>query len=204
MRDLSDWAEVQLDAVVLHEASYLRNPDTKVSKAVRALSQLVGVRIALTGTPIENGVKDLWAIMECVVPGYLGTRADFRDRYEKPLASTVGLSASDVRRLTERLSRRIQPFFLRRTKDVVAKDLPSKIESVQLVELSSTQTALYRTIAQEAANQMQDTAATGNSGAARMHMLTALLRLRQVCCDPRLVAEKAEESDSGFPKPSKR
>ncbi|MCB1099546.1 MAG: hypothetical protein KDN22_28505 [Verrucomicrobiae bacterium] len=196
VRDLSRWAEIEVDALVLDEASYLRNPDTKMAKAIRALAESAGARIALTGTPIENGVKDLWSIMECVVPGYLGTRSDFRERYEKPLATTTGLSPLDLRRLTERLNRRIQPFFLRRTKSVVAKDLPSKIESVQLVGLTCTQTELYRRIAQEASEQMHDTAKTGNAGAARMHMLTALLRLRQVCCDPRLVLDQATEADS--------
>ncbi|MGK0187945.1 MAG: hypothetical protein ACI9R3_003736 [Verrucomicrobiales bacterium] len=196
VRDLEKWAEVPLSAAVMDEASYLRNPDTKVAKAVRSLASRVPVRVALTGTPIENGVKDLWSIMECVVPGYLGTRTDFKERYEKPLAATVGLTSSDVRRLTERLNRRIQPFFLRRTKKVVARDLPSKIESVQLVELSKMQTELYRGISREAADQIQDTLKTGGGGAARMHMLTALLRLRQVCCDPRLLTDQAKAADS--------
>ena len=196
VRDAEKWGRLRLNALVLDEASYLRNPDTKVSKAVRSMCQMAGLRLALTGTPIENGVRDMWSIMECVVPGYLGARKEFQERYEKPLAGSAGLSDSDIRRLTERLNRRIRPFFLRRTKERVAKELPSKIESIQLIELSAAQTELYRGISREVSNQVQDSQRTGNSGAARMHMLTGLLRLRQVCCDPRLVTDQLGEEDS--------
>lgn len=195
-RDLPKWSSVELDALVLDEASFVRNPDTRAAKAVRALGRNARLRVALTGTPVENSVRDLWSVMECVVPGYLGTRVDFQERYEKPLAGGAGLSRADRIRISERLNRRIQPFFLRRTKERVAKELPAKIETVQWIEMSPLQLELYRGISREAASLVQDAGRAGGAAASRMHMLTALLRLRQVCCDPRLVSDKASGADS--------
>ena len=119
-RDLAEHRAIGYGAVILDEAGFIRNPDTQAAQAARALT--ARVRFALTGTPIENGIRDLWSLMEFAVPGYLGPRKEFAERYESPLTS--GGNAP----LMARLRRRMAPYILRRLKQDVAKDLPSKID----------------------------------------------------------------------------
>ena len=135
-------------------------------------------RIALTGTPIENGVRDLWSMFRFIQPGWLGRTRGFPERYELPLAA--GESAAAV---MERLQLKIPPFLLRRTKEQVAPDLPSKLFIDEFCDLSSDQQAVYHEFLVEGRKRVDAIADSGNPGAARMQMLTALLRLRQTCCD---------------------
>jgi SNF2 family DNA or RNA helicase len=128
--------------------------------------------------------------MNFVMPGYLGSRADFRERYEQPL--TRG-PAPEIQR---RLSRRLQPFLLRRRKRDVAKDLPEKIEQVVPCDLTSAQRSAYDGLLREIQQGLGTRAKGANAGAVRMQMLTGLLRLRQVCCDLRLVGLERPEDDS--------
>src|SRR6185436_17930874 len=117
-----------------------RNPDTATAKAVRQLR--AGCRFALTGTPVENSVRDLWSIFEFLVPGQLPARDDFQERFVKPLGERASGSLSEnpsSRPVMERLRRLIRPNLLRRTKAQVAKDLPEKIEKVLWCELSAPQ-----------------------------------------------------------------
>ncbi len=175
-RDLAYHLKRDYRAVVVDEASLMRNPDTDHAKAlakVRATS-----RIALTGTPIENGVKDLWSIFRFIQPGWLGGREDFKDRYETPLAAGANAGA-----VIERLRLKISPFILRRTKEQVAPELPSKIFIDEFCDLSPDQQAVYKELLVEGRKRVESIADSGNKGAARMQMLTALLRLRQTCCD---------------------
>lgn len=169
-------------AVVLDEASLIRNPDAQVSKAVHCLESRC--RLALTGTPVENRPSDLWSLMGFVRPGYLGARKDFIERFEKPLTSALG---SDRGQVAARLRRKIAPFILRRLKSEVATDLPQKIERVLPVTLHPRQAEVYQRILQEGLNRAEDERKKGGQGAARMCLLTTLLRLRQVCCDLRLL-----------------
>jgi len=175
-RDLAWHLRQDYRAVVVDEASLMRNPDTDHAKAVSKLRSKH--RIALTGTPVENGVRDLWSVFRFIQPGWLGGREDFRARYEVPLAS--GESADAV---MERLKLKISPFILRRTKEQVAPELPSKLLIDEFCELSHDQQAVYRDLLAEGRRQVESIADSGNSGAARMQMLTTLLRLRQSCCD---------------------
>ncbi|MCX6865705.1 MAG: DEAD/DEAH box helicase, partial [Verrucomicrobia bacterium] len=142
-------------------------------------------RIALTGTPVENGVRDLWSVFRFIQPGWLGGREEFRARYELPLAE--GESAGAV---MERLKLKTQPFLLRRTKEQVAPELPSKLFIDEYCDLSPDQQAVYRELLVEGRKRVETIADTGNSGAARMQMLTALLRLRQTCCDLALLGNE--------------
>jgi SNF2 family DNA or RNA helicase len=139
---------------------------------------------------MENSVRDLWSIMNFALPGYLGNRSDFRERYELPIARG---SAPDVQR---RLSRRLQPFLLRRRKRDVAKDLPEKIEQVVPCSLTSHQRAAYDALLREIQQGLGSSGKNVNAGAQRMKMLTGLLRLRQVCCDLRLVGIDKEEASA--------
>ena len=175
-RDLAYHLKRDYRAVVVDEASLMRNPDTDHAKAVSKLRATC--RIALTGTPIENGVKDLWSIFRFIQPGWLGGREDFKDRYESPLVA--GESAGAV---MERLRLKISPFLLRRTKEQVAPELPSKLFIDEFCDLSPDQQAVYKELLVEGRKRVDAIADSGNKGAARMQMLTALLRLRQTCCD---------------------
>ncbi len=187
-RDIETLREFNFSTAVLDEAQHIKNPETQNAQAAFALR--ASHRFVLTGTPMENSVRDLWSIMNFALPGYLGNRNDFRERYELPIARG---SAPDVQR---RLSRRLQPFLLRRRKRDVAKDLPEKIEQVVPCSLTSPQRAAYDALLREIQQGLGGSSKNVNAGAQRMKMLTGLLRLRQVCCDLRLVGLEKEESSA--------
>jgi len=175
-RDLAWHLKREYRAIVVDEASLMRNPDTDHAKAV---SKLHGTRrIALTGTPVENSVRDLWSVFRFIQPGWLGGREDFRERYEAPLAAGEAAGA-----VMERLRLKTSPFLLRRTKEQVAPELPTKLVIDEFCDLSPDQKTVYRQLLIEGKKQVESFADSGNTGAARMQLLTALLRLRQTCCD---------------------
>ena len=175
-RDLAWHLQRDYRAVVVDEASLMRNPDTDHARAVAKLRAVA--RIALTGTPVENGVRDLWSIFRFIQPGWLGGREDFRERYELPLAGGESVGA-----VMQRLKLKIQPFLLRRTKEQVAPELPTKLFIDEFCDLSADQQSVYRELLAEARKRVDAIADSGNPAAARMQVLTALLRLRQTCCD---------------------
>ena len=181
-RDLAWHLRQTYLAVVVDEASLMRNPDTDHSKALFKLNALN--RLALTGTPVENGVRDLWSIFRFIQPGWLGGRREFQDRYETPAGQVADPWA------LRRLAVRTAPFTLRRTKDEVARDLPAKIHINEVVELSRKQQAVYRELLTEGRRYADQLADAGQKGAARMLVLTALLRLRQACCDLALLKDE--------------
>ena len=170
-------------AVVVDEASLMRNPDTDHARALFKLRSKA--RIALTGTPLENGVGDLWSIFRFVMPGWLGGREDFKQRYEMPLRSAGGDTG-----VMERLRLRLKPLMLRRSKEQVAPDLPSKLIIDEWCELTDQQKGVYRDLQVEGRKLVQVAGDSGNAASVRMRMLTALLRLRQACCDLSLLGSE--------------
>lgn len=182
VRDLEFYKPLTFSTIVLDEASYIRNPDTATARAVRQLR--AACRFALTGTPVENSVRDLWSIFEFLVPRQLPERDDFHERFVKPLAQT---DSAQARPVMERLRRLIRPNLLRRTKREVAKDLPEKIEKVLWCDLSAPQREVYRRLLDEGREEIRQARRRSGQGSARMTMFTVLLRLRQVCNDLRLV-----------------
>jgi superfamily II DNA or RNA helicase len=186
-RDAGKYQAIEFSSAILDEAQHIKNPETQNAQTAFALR--AQHRFVLTGTPIENSVRDLWSLMNFAVPGYLGSRSDFRERYEQPLARGP---APEVQ---HRLARRIRPFLLRRKKTEVAKDLPEKIEQMLSCDLSSAQRSTYDGLLREI--QLGVPGGSANAAAMRMKMLLGLLRLRQVCCDLRLLgAAIANESDT--------
>jgi superfamily II DNA or RNA helicase len=181
VRDLAFHLQREYRLILADEASLLRNPDTEISKSLCKLQ--AGARLALTGTPVENRMQDLWSIFRFVAPGYLGNRADFKERYEAPAAVGAAVPSG----LLERLRLRISPFVLRRTKDQVAKDLPDKIEIDEWLNLADDQAALYASLARAGLAEIERIRDQQGEGAGQMHLLTLLLRLRQVCVDPGLL-----------------
>lgn len=175
-RDLAWHLKREYLAVVIDEASLMRNPDTDHAKAVCKLRSQH--RIALTGTPVENSVRDLWSLFRFIQPGWLGSREEFRDRYEIPLQA-----GDSARSVMERLKLKTRPFLLRRTKEQVAPELPSKIFIDEFCDLSAEQQAVYKDLLIEGRKRVDALNDSNNPGAARMQILSALLRLRQTCCD---------------------
>ena len=190
-RDLEKIKAGSFELAVLDEASFIRNPETETAKAIRSLP--IRSVLALSGTPIENGVRDLWSIFEVLLPGYLGNRSHFQERFEKPLQAPDSPQAHSA---TQRLRRLIRPFFLRRTKAEVLKELPEKIEQVLWCEPSPAQAELYRRLLEEGREEIRQAKRRSGRHGARMTMLTLLLRLRQTCCDFRItgVTEPKDES----------
>jgi superfamily II DNA or RNA helicase len=187
VRDLEQFQAQNLLGVFLDEASAIKNHSTKSAKAACALGGQF--RFALTGTPIENSVRDLWSIMQYVAPGYLGSKQTFKERYEQPLASEAGPS----REVQDRLRRRLRPFILRRTKRRVATELPERLEKVLTCPLTQKQRNTYTSLLRAGREKVLEARDQGE-GVARMTMLTTLLRLRQVCCDLRLLGATEPES----------
>src|SRR5947209_12044555 len=186
-RDIEALRTFQFSTAVLDEAQHIKNPETQNAQSAFALR--ARHRFVLTGTPMENSIRDLWSIMNFALPGYLGPHKDFRERYELPL---VRGAAPEVQR---RLSRRLHPFLLRRKKRDVAKDLPEKIEQIVLCSLTNSQRSAYDALLREIQSGLGSTGkgAKANAGVQRMKMLTGLLRLRQVCCDLRLLGLEKED-----------
>ena len=182
-RDIDRYRRFEFAAIFLDEATHIKNPDTQNAQAAMALRGRH--RFVLTGTPVENSVRDLWSIAEFVLPGYLGRRADFRERYELP----IGRGSQPER---DRLAKRLRPIMVRRLKQEVAKDLPDKIEQVSFCDLSSGQAELYKKLREEGRRKIEELSDAKDQGRARIAALTALLRLRQVCCDLRLLGVEAE------------
>jgi superfamily II DNA or RNA helicase len=165
--------------LILDEAQQIKNPRSQAAHLVRAIK--ANHRLCLTGTPMENHLGELWAQFDFLLPGFLGDQASFVRHYRTPIEKH-----GDSERM-RRLSQRTAPFMLRRTKDIVADELPPKSELLRTVPIEGRQAALYESIRLTMEKKVRD--AIAQKGLARSHItiLDALLKLRQVCCDPRLL-----------------
>ncbi|MBI1176094.1 hypothetical protein GC207_01500 [bacterium] len=184
-RDAEAYRAIEFDTVILDEAQHIKNRQSQNAQAVKSIRSRH--RLVLTGTPMENSVLDLWSIFDFLMPGYLGSANDFRERYELPLSK----GRDPV--LQDRLSRRVRPFLQRRLKRDVAKDLPDKLEQISFCELTSDQRAVYQQVLEAGRNEVLDAVGKQGFAKSRMVIFTALLRLRQICCDLRLLQLDAEK-----------
>ncbi len=178
-RDWERYAALEFDTVVLDEAQHIKNRATQNAQAVKAIRSQH--RLVLTGTPLENSVLDLWSIFDFLMPGYLGSAKDFKERYEVPIAREKNSDAQ------ARLARRLKPFILRRLKREVAKDLPEKIEQITFCELNDEQRALYQRVMEFSRKEVLEAVGAQGLAKSKLVIFTALLRLRQICCDLRLL-----------------
>ena len=179
-RDIDRYRDTEFSAVVLDEAQHIKNPNSQ--NAQSAFSLKAKRRLALTGTPVENSLADIWSLMNFLMPGYLGSRQDFRERFQRPIEGAQGSA------IHRRLIKRLEPCILRRLKKNVLTELPDKIEHVFYCELTSEQRAAYSQLANSTRRQVSEWSGAKDQAKARMLMLTALLRLRQTCCDLRLLS----------------
>ncbi|HEU4431047.1 MAG TPA: DEAD/DEAH box helicase [Myxococcota bacterium] len=183
-RDAEKLAAVSWDLVVLDEAQAIKNPDSQTARAAFALR--AGQRIALTGTPVENRLEELWSEMHFLNPGLLGGRSDFDERYARPIANGDADAAA-------RLRERLRPFVLRRRKAEVAPELPPRTDVVLHCVLSDAERAVYDAVRAATAPAVLERLAAGGSV---MEALEALLRMRQACCHPRLVPGQTLEASA--------
>ena len=189
-RDLEALQKFSFSAVVLDEAQFIKNPAAQVTQSVKQL--VADQRLALTGTPLENRLLDLWSITDFVQPGYLGTQEHFHEIYEPRGEGEEAVALQRVAR--RRLSAKLRPVLLRRLKQQVAKDLPDRIEQRCDCELGETQRKLYLAELRRSREQVMQTVAEKGLNKSKMHVLAALTRLRQICCHPTLVGN---DSPSG-------
>jgi SNF2 family DNA or RNA helicase len=185
LRSLSpDIASVPWLAAILDEAQYIKNPDSQTAQVARSLK--AEHRLALTGTPIENRLLDLWSIFGFAMAGALGNRAHFRRRFD----------AKDDPLARRRLAARVRPFLLRRTKAQVERDLPDRVEKDVLCEMEGEQKTLYRAELKRARQLILGLQTNKQLNEERFNILTSLLRLRQICCHPALVDARLREAES--------
>jgi SNF2 family DNA or RNA helicase len=190
MRDVEILKKFDWHGIALDEAQAIKNYKTKVAQYARSLK--CGYRFCLTGTPVENHLGELWSQFQFLLPGLLGDHATFKECFRDPIEKEGNIGRKIV------LAKRIRPFILRRTKKEVAKELPDKIVIVQQIELDSAQRDLYETVRLASKQKVRDEIAKKGFKHSQIMILDALLKLRQVCCDPRLVkltaASKARKS----------
>jgi superfamily II DNA or RNA helicase len=189
-RDEETLLEHAYHYLILDEAQTVKNPLSKAAHVVRRIK--ANHRLCLTGTPMENHLGELWAQFDFLMPGFLGDIATFKKLYRTP----IEIHGDSEQRT--RLSRRVAPFMLRRTKQEVATELPSKTEIIRSVPLHDKQAALYESIRLTMEKKVRDAIALKGLSRSHITILDALLKLRQTCCDPRTLslkeAQKVQES----------
>lgn len=187
-RDIDNYKDVVLGYCILDEAQHIKNPGSINAKSVKELR--ARGYFALTGTPIENNLTELWSIFDFIMPGYLLSHRKFQEKFERPIAGD-----EDKKALRE-LKKHVGPFILRRLKKDVLKELPPKIESVLTSELTSEQKKVYLAYLEQIRGKIEDEIKSNGFEKSRIQILAGLTRLRQICCHPSLFIENYN-GDSG-------
>lgn len=179
-RDISLYKYLSFDSMIIDEAQFIKNPTTQVAKAVKSIK--ASYKVAMTGTPIENRLSELWSIFDFCMPGYLFSYKAFHDRIEMPVVQDKDEAAM------AHLKRMISPFVLRRIKKDVLKDLPDKLEENIVTRMTDEQGELYRAHIQRI-RLMVGSKSEDDIKREKIAILSELTRLRQLCCDPGLIYE---------------
>lgn len=179
-RDKDKFINYEFYYLILDEAQFIKNARTKTTQIIQQLK--ASHRLCLTGTPLENHLGELWSLFHFLAPGLLGDAKQFRLCFRTPIEKH-----GDWKR-RELLSKRVRPFLLRRTKNQVAKELPPKTEIVRTIELIGPQRDLYEAIRMSMEKKIRDVIARQGLSKSHILLLDALLKLRQICCDPRLLS----------------
>lgn len=165
--------------LILDEAQYIKNPRSKMAQQVRRLQ--VAHKLCMTGTPMENHLGELWAQFDFLMPGYLYDQRGFTRLFRKPIELEGDSARQDA------LNLRIRPFLLRRSKEDVALELPAKTEIIRSIEIEGRQRELYESVRLAMQKKVRDAMAVMGAGQSQIVVLDALMKMRQVCCDPRLL-----------------
>lgn len=168
--------------VILDEAQKIKNPKTKMAITIKELKS--DHTLALSETPIENHLGELWSLFSFLMPGFLGTQNYFNTVYKNPIEKENSLSAK------ERLLKRVSPFLLRRTKESVLSELPPKTEIIKYTQFDDKQAKLYESVRISMDQKIRDAIAKNGLNRSHITILDALLKLRQICCDPALLGLK--------------
>ena len=170
---------IKFNYCVLDEAQSIKNHKTKNARTVKKIN--ADYRLALTGTPLENNVSEIWSTFDFLMPGFLGNNKQFKEKFEKPI-----MKQSDLQALAA-LKRKTEVFMLRRTKDKVLTELPSKIEQVSHCQLENAQNILYQEVLSKVKNDIFKTVEEKGFNKSQIHILAGLTKLRQVCNHPVLL-----------------
>jgi SNF2 family DNA or RNA helicase len=180
-RDIRALKEYPFRYVILDESQNIKNYESQTASASKSLQ--ASHRLALSGTPVENRLMELWSVFDFLMPGFLYDKDDFKYRYVYPIEEKGNRDAE------RRLKKQVFPFMLRRLKQDVAKDLPPKIEAVSYCELTDAQRELYLEVLEKTREEVFSHVAEKGVGGSTNSIFAALLRLRQICCHPQLMGE---------------
>jgi SNF2 family DNA or RNA helicase len=190
VRDKKIFQERKFFYIILDEAQKIKNPKTKMTKAIKELKS--EHKLALSGTPIENHLGELWSIFDFLMPNFLDTLTFFKNYYQTPIEKENDFSRQVL------LNKRVKPFILRRTKEKVVNELPKKSVIIKYTQFEEKQSKLYESIRVTMEKRVREAVSSKGLGSSHITILDALLKLRQVCCDPSLVklkeALKVQES----------
>jgi len=175
-RDLEDYEKIEFRYCFLDEAQFIKNFNSQNAHAVKSIN--AQCKFALTGTPIENSLTELWSIFDFIMPGYMLNHSAFSKKYEAPIVKDGNEKA------LQELNNHVKPFILRRTKIEVAKDLPSKIEHRLSVEMTEQQKKVYLAYLKDAKGELEEDIKNKGFNKSKFKILSILTRLRQICCDP--------------------
>ena len=179
--DIDLYINKQFKACVIDEAQNIKNPLAKNTRVVKKIQ--AETKIALTGTPLENSVTEIWSIFDFIMPGFLSSLTKFNERYKFKEMDEEALSA------ISRLNKLIAPFIMRRKKSEVAKELPPKIENNIYIDLGEEQKKLYAVEIKKVTEEIDSVLENSSFNSSKLQILQLLTRLRQLCIDPRLVYE---------------
>ncbi|MEG2348285.1 MAG: SNF2 helicase associated domain-containing protein [Clostridia bacterium] len=177
-RDIEEYKDITFKYVIADEAQYIKNNNTKNAKALKKIKGKN--RFALTGTPIENSLSELWSIFDYIMPGYLFSYKKFKDEFETLIIKENDSSAM------QRLQKLVAPFILRRIKKEVLKELPEKTETVLYSKMGEAQEKLYKVFLAKAKEEMKQEIEINGFEKSQMKILSLITRLRQICCHPSL------------------
>ena len=177
-RDISLYHDMRFSHQIIDEAQFIKNQNTGVAKAVKTVK--ADIKYALTGTPIENRLSELWSIFDYIMPGFLYSYNSFKSKYENTIVKDGNDESAKL------LSKMISPFVLRRLKSEVATDLPDKIEEVRVSRFDKKQQLVYDTELTKLKNVLNGNEEYNSS---KMIILSEITKLRQICCDPGLIFE---------------
>ncbi|MDD3303738.1 MAG: DEAD/DEAH box helicase [Clostridia bacterium] len=187
-RDIEYYKEINFQYAIADEAQYIKNNNTKNSKALKKIK--AKTRFALTGTPIENSLSELWSIFDFVMPGYLFSYNKFKEQYEQPIIK------ENDEQVLDKLQKIVAPFILRRIKKDVLKELPDKTETIMYSKMQPEQEKIYNAFLTKAKMEMEEDFENIGFEKSKMKILALITRLRQICCHPSLFIREYGEGSS--------